>query len=242
MLPELSFAPRASSVAVSTCKIHLPHLLCKPIPICTIDIMANGCFQASTEAFLGTSGAGQASRRSRTASLVHQSAVGKLVNFLAQQGQPDPLLSVLSAVDTDAQQLPPEATQERDADGRSFLTRWLPSWIQSQQPSGPSMPEGGTLWLLPVVRISVQMLAVATRNDFIRAPLQSMILHSCHRILGKQLTLCSIGLAVIEMPSRAKPAFGAPAMHWLRACRHEIRLLQPVTSVDICFPSPIWTA
>ena len=99
--------------------------------------------QASTEAFLGTSGGGQQTGRSRTASLVHQSAVGKLVNFLAEQGQPDPLLSVLRAVETDGQQLPAEASQDRDAEGRSFLTRWMPSWIQSQQPDGPSMPEGG---------------------------------------------------------------------------------------------------
>ena len=105
--------------------------------------------QASTEAFLGTSGTGRSVRRSRATSLAQQSAVGKLITFLARQGQPDPLLAVLRAVDTDAQPLPVETMQDTDAEGRSFLTRWLPSWIQAQQPSAPSMPEGGQVLCLP---------------------------------------------------------------------------------------------
>lgn len=99
--------------------------------------------QASTEAFLGTSGAGRSARRSRATGLVQQSAVSKLLRFLAQQGQPDPLLSVLRAVDADAVPVPADAMQDTDSEGRSFLTRWLPSWTQSQQPAAPSMPEGG---------------------------------------------------------------------------------------------------
>ncbi|KAK9868952.1 hypothetical protein WJX84_008719 [Apatococcus fuscideae] len=104
-----------------------------------------GDIKASTEAFLGTSGTGRSVRRSRATSFAQQSAVGKLITFLARQGQPDPLLAVLRAVDTDAQPLPVETMQDTDAEGRSFLTRWLPSWIQAQQPSAPSMPEGGLM-------------------------------------------------------------------------------------------------
>ena len=88
---------------------------------------------------------------------MQQSAVGKLVQFLAQQAQPDPLLSVLRAVDADGLQLPPEVVQDTDADGRSFLTRWLPSWTQSQQPAAPSMPEGGeTQWQITTFGYSCQ--------------------------------------------------------------------------------------
>ena len=99
--------------------------------------------QGSTEAFLGTTGAGRSARQSRATGLVQQSAVSKLLKFLAQQGQPDPLLSVLRAVDADAVPVPADAMQDTDPEGRSFLTRWLPSWIRSQQAAAPSMPEGG---------------------------------------------------------------------------------------------------
>ncbi|KAK9863255.1 hypothetical protein WJX84_010814 [Apatococcus fuscideae] len=104
-----------------------------------------GDVKASTEAFLGTSGNGRTTRRSRATSLVQQSAAGKLLRFLAQQGQPDPLLSVLRAVDADALPVPADAMQDTDAEGRSFLTCWLPLWTQLQQPAAPSMPEGGLM-------------------------------------------------------------------------------------------------